>query len=131
MNETINQIETFCIVYCCDCGMAFGMTSDYKSRRVEDGKYFYCPSGHQQHYTETKIQALEKQLALMRSHKEQADAREAAAQNRLNAAKALNSRIRNRIAKGICPSCNRYFKNVYGHMKSKHPTPEKKTNEKS
>jgi hypothetical protein len=32
------------------------------------------------------------------------------------------TRIRNRIAAGVCPCCTRTFKNVARHIKDKHPT---------
>lgn len=35
------------IEHCCECGIC-----DFKSRRLEDGKNFYCPAGHRQYYTQ-------------------------------------------------------------------------------
>ena len=40
--------------------------------------------------------------------------------------KAAKTRIKNRIAAGVCPCCNRTFQNLAKHMAGQHPdfTPE-------
>ncbi|MFB3077027.1 MAG: hypothetical protein ACE1Y4_03380 [Lysobacterales bacterium] len=35
--------------------------------------------------------------------------------------KAAATRIKNRVARGVCPCCNRSFTNLHRHMESKHP----------
>jgi Zn finger protein HypA/HybF involved in hydrogenase expression len=37
------------------------------------------------------------------------------------AQKAAKTRIKNRIAKGVCPCCNRYFADVHAHLHNEHP----------
>jgi len=37
------------------------------------------------------------------------------------AEKAAKTRIKNRIGNGVCPCCNRTFKDLASHMKCKHP----------
>jgi hypothetical protein len=43
------------------------------------------------------------------------------AERRRRAEKAAKTKIKNRVAKGVCPCCNRTFQNLADHMKSKHP----------
>lgn len=49
-------------VDCCECGIIFQVPEDFDQAREDDGREFYCPNGHSQHYTncpEDKIQVLE------------------------------------------------------------------------
>lgn len=39
----------------------------------------------------------------------------------LAAQKGVTTRIKNRIANGVCPCCQRTFKNLARHMKGQHP----------
>lgn len=108
-------------VACCTCGMMFAMTSDFMKRRRDDHDWWYCPKGHQQHFTgKTTAEKLRDELE--RKQSDLADARERA--NRLMAerdkiAKSHN-RMRTRVANGVCPCCNRSFENLRMHMKSEH-----------
>lgn len=38
-----------------------------------------------------------------------------------NAYKGQVTKVKNRVSKGVCPCCNRYFKNLHRHMENKHP----------
>lgn len=103
---------------CYACGVAFGMAADFQANRLSDGKNFYCPNGHCQHYTgKTDAQKLK-----------DAEVRESALKDQLSAAirdadatRVALLRDRQRFAKGVCPCCNRSFDNVRRHMASKHP----------
>jgi len=37
-------IGTFFVEYCYKCGIPFGLTNDFRGRRLDDGQTFYCPS---------------------------------------------------------------------------------------
>ncbi len=43
---------------CIECGVAFGMPTDFVARRREDGRNFFCPNGHPAVFRNT----LQKQL---------------------------------------------------------------------
>lgn len=113
---------------CCNCSMQFAMTADFQQARRRDGKSFYCPQGHPQHYTEPTEAKLRKQLAEAERqrewHKTQA-ANERAARERtehqVRAQKAAKTRLKNRIKHGVCPCCTRTFQNLADHMKTQHP----------
>lgn len=113
---------------CCNCGMVFGMDSVLMDRRRVDGKGFYCPNGHEQFYIETKVKKLEKELALEKQRKEWAEQSRDAAMKRANkmersrnAVSGHLTRVKKRVAHGVCPCCNRTFGNVAKHMATKHP----------
>ena len=107
---------------CCNCGMVFAMPEDYQKRRRDDRKIFFCPSGHQQHYTgATEAERLKQELERARQMRDAAEARAATAnQEREQIAKA-HKRMRHRVMNGVCPCCNRTFQNLMQHMKTEHP----------
>lgn len=50
------------LVHCAQCGTPFGVSEDLLRRRREDGKDFWCPVGHVNHY-KGGIEAVKKELA--------------------------------------------------------------------
>ena len=90
---------------------------------------FYCPHGHDQHFIgKTEAELLTDKLAVARRRAEMAEAAARLNRERANAAersraayKGVATRQRNRIARGVCPCCNRYFEPMARHMAEKHP----------
>lgn len=118
---------------CCECGLTFGLSSEFEQRRREDHRNWYCPNGHPQHFPgKTRLEqerdaarelaqreARRRELAERRANNAEQDAdnsRRSAA-----AYKGWATRVRNRIKNGVCPCCNRSFSNVRRHMASQHP----------
>jgi len=119
---TLETVTDFYIESCFSCGCQFGMTVDFKDNRMRLKDTFYCPAGHAQHYTGKSDKELRRE----------AEARERAALDQLQAAEAENRRIKReakaeatRLAQrargGVCPCCNRSFVQLARHMASKHP----------
>lgn len=103
---------------CYSCGVLFAMAEDFFDHRQSDQKNFYCPAGHQQHYVGKSD----------RQKLDEAAARETALRDQLEASirdgetqRVELARIRQRIANGVCPCCNRSFGNVRQHMANQHP----------
>jgi hypothetical protein len=125
---------TIYLISCGKCGIVFGVPNDFDDRRRVDGEGFYCPNGHCRVYNAGKTKA-EKDLAeaerkLQRKqddldwYSRQLTVRtnDLAATTRSRAAiKGQLTKAKNRIAKGVCPCCNRQFPNVRDHMATKHP----------
>jgi len=38
------------VIQCCECFVAFAMTTELYEKRLKDHKSFYCPVGHGQHF---------------------------------------------------------------------------------
>lgn len=121
---------------CWSCGVVFAIPNDYDDRRRADGRRFYCPNGHTCCYSETEADRLRKQLeraqreanwrgqdAKYYREQAQASARSAAAY------RGHLTRIRKKIAAGICPCCRRTFSNVQRHIAGQHPGFVAKANE--
>lgn len=114
--------EWFETEQCCNCGVSFAMTADFKRRRLEDRKIFYCPAGHGQHYTgKTEAQRLKDELERKNQMLDAANARAATAEQEKSRVSKSHKIMRARIVNGVCPCCNRTFQNLLMHMKSEHP----------
>lgn len=100
----------FNAIDCANCGMPFGVTPDFEDRRRKDHKPFYCPHGHSNVYShETEEEKLRKRLEM----EQRQTAMERTQRQKLE-------RELNRVKKGVCPKCNRSFKALERHMKTKH-----------
>lgn len=113
---------------CCNCYTHFAMDQALNKKLRTNGGTFYCPNGHGQHYTETEVQKLTKQLENAKKREawaEQSYQREYQAHGETKKEKANVKRqltnTRKRIANGVCPCCHRTFVNIARHMTSKHP----------
>lgn len=115
--ETVLLETTVC--YSCAC--LFAWPAELRKRRLNDRKSFWCPNGHEQHFTgpseadrlRTEVQRKEELLEAERARVSRL------AQERDRAAKAHN-RMRTRIWNGVCPCCNRTFQNLMQHMRTEH-----------
>lgn len=124
----LNINQKFEVIYCYKCNIGFAVSASIRRRWSDAGDNFYCPNGHIQHYTESDVQKLEKQLAQETKRKEWAEQdairqRERADTNekRRISQKAATTRLRNRAKAGVCPCCTRSFKQLAAHMSNKHP----------
>ncbi len=128
MSLTITDNSTLAVETCCTCGMRFAMPERFQRTKRIDQQGFFCPSGHVQYYVTSRVQQLENQVARLTSQKDQADAEAAnerrqryATERKLIAQKAAKTRLKNRIKNGVCPCCNRFFKELHRHMTTQHP----------
>lgn len=112
------------------CGFATLLPADFIRARKNDHKSFYCPSCGESRYYPGKSdkERLEEQLAAVQRGKELAEARAERERNNAKAArrsarahKGVATRLKNRAKAGVCPCCNRTFKQLAAHMKNKHP----------
>lgn len=129
MTVTYAYTNELIVETCCNCHMDFAMPGDFQRARRKDKQTFHCPAGHPQHYIikseEQKLRAqlaqTEGQVANERRWRLEAE-KESLRQKRIAAAaKGRVTKMRRRIAAGVCPCCNRSFKQVVDHMRKKHP----------
>jgi len=98
---------------CGNCGVVFYVPEAFEKERRERGGGWHCPNGHTRVYRESDVAKLRRELSVeknLRLHFEHKTER---------TEKEL-SRIKKRVHAGICPECNRTFKNLAAHMKTKH-----------
>lgn len=127
----INQPVELTVEECCACGLLFGMTTEYRDRRLDDHKLFYCPNGHSQGYRGES--EAEKNARLLREeqarHKRTLE-RENAERQAKEVAEAKAERLKKRAAAGVCHCCNRTFQQLARHMADKHPETIRKSDGK-
>lgn len=123
INETIKLVKE----ECCVCAMVFAMPLDFYNRCRDKGpdKSFFCPNGHSQSYRNSR---LKQEIDRLADENQQLQQSRFSLQNQLTekemALKKLNNSIKlkdKRLKAGVCPCCNRTFKQLANHMKSKHP----------
>lgn len=116
-------------VDCGNCGGSYAISERYRKQMQEDAGTWHCPYCRTcWGYAEGDLDELRKQLELEKKRTEwarqdadRAKAQAQRAEHSRRSEKAAKTRIKNRIAHGVCPCCKRYFENVERHMKSKHP----------
>lgn len=106
---------------CAACGITFGLPAPYEIARRQDGREFYCPNGHHLAWSESELDRT--RVALARGTQEldqaKAGARDALAER--DAALAALLAHQQRVANGVCPCCNRSFRDLLRHMRDQHP----------
>lgn len=105
----------------CSCGVTYALDEAYRAARQKDGKSWNCPNGCSRHYVETEETKLRAQLARTEGALTHAKWEAKYAEGRRRAEKAAKTKLKNRIAKGVCPCCNRHFANVQKHIAGQHP----------
>ena len=127
--ETITIGTTLKVIQCGECGGVYALNKNYVDQKWTKGGYWTCPYckclwG----YGESEIDRIKKELThanndskLFSNRLAREKASHEQTQMSLRAHKAAKTRIKNRISKGICPCCNRYFKNLHKHIEMQHP----------
>lgn len=105
-------------------------TSLYESAKHSDHITFYCPYGHPQVFAKGETEAdkfrRERDQYAQRVAEWQDEATrqrglKEAAERQAAASRGQVTKLRNRAGAGVCPCCNRSFRQMALHMKNKHP----------
>ena len=113
---------------CYLCGIEFAMPTSFRQKRLEDGQNFYCPNGHDQHFTETAVQRLQKLLDAEKRRVEVEASQRRMVESQLSGVRiqlgkkthALQ-RLTRRVNAGVCPHCQRTVSQLARHIQTKHP----------
>lgn len=108
---------------CCKCGTVFAFAEELRQKCLDNhARQFYCPNGHPQHYIgDTKAERLERELKWARSTRDRNARERDHAEARRRGQLAANTRLKKRVANGVCPCCKRTFKDLHRHMAGQHP----------
>lgn len=129
MATTQDIIITLKVVECANCGVSFGMPENWHNHFRKTHQYFYCPAGHNNYYP-AKSDEEKLRDELKRKEQELSDRvlENFRIGNELDRATKTAKRVTNKLKKmerrvtnGVCPCCNRTFKDLADHMKTKHP----------
>lgn len=113
----------------CKCGGTYAIAKNYCDDKRINGGGWRCPYCEVSWgFWESENDRLTKQLAREKARHDQTRAEvdhqrqlKEAAERRAIGQRAAKTRIKNRIAHGVCPCCNRSFENLARHMKGQHP----------
>lgn len=107
---------------CGTCGVIWGIEQDFIKARQDDHEGWCCPNGHSFVFNgpseEEKLRSeLERERRRADRHAEERRAAEAS----LRATKGQVTKLKKRVAAGVCPCCGRTFQQLSRHMANKHP----------
>ncbi len=129
MTGTITLKTTLELQTCAECGISFAAPERFMDARRDDHKTYYCPSGHSLWFPQAsdaeKAQAeAEKYKRLWKDEQRYSAGvlnERNAAQKQLSASKGQMTKLKNRVANGVCPVCKRTFSPLSEHMHMEHP----------
>lgn len=124
------------VMGCPDCGITYAIPEVLRNAAHEAGHrkiVWHCPNGHELGYNgksqeeqraekaEREAKIAKDRAARLAAERDQARASERAQRGQATKARNERDRVKRRVAHGVCPCCNRTFKDLQRHMKSKHP----------
>lgn len=129
MATTFVSSTSLTTIDCGLCGGTYAIQERYLQEKVEVGGFWHCPYCKcSWGYGEGENDKLKKQLEQERQRvlreqqrHDQTKAGLRETERRLIAQRGVTTRIKNRVANGVCPCCKRNFSNLAAHMKTKHP----------
>ena len=113
-------------INCGECGGTYAINERYRKQQYQKGGSWTCPycrcgwgySGNSEN------EKLKRENEHLRKQKEWAEQETRNTQNRLRAQKAATTKAKKKLGRtkhGVCPCCNRAFKQLAAHMKRMHP----------
>lgn len=126
---TMTYTGTLTLVSCW-CGVHLAIPETLYREAFQNGTAVYCPLGHTFVWKESQVDRLTRELATAESQRKAARAALVATRDQRDAAERSNrayrgwiTRLRNKIAAGVCPvaGCHRHFENVQAHIATQHP----------
>lgn len=117
-------------VHCGRCGAAYAISERFRQECLERGTGWHCPYCQCSwgYFTNGENARLKRELELERKRKEWAEqeaanarARAQRAEHATRAQKGVTTKLRKRIANGVCPCCRRSFTNLARHIAGQHP----------
>ena len=132
MSATLNLTFTGeLVITSCWCGISLAIPKQMYRWAQEDQKNaVHCPLGHTFVYGKNEADLARERADRLASQLRAARAQTTATRDQLLAERRSNAayrghltRLRNRIANGVCPvkDCHRHFDNVQAHIASQHP----------
>jgi hypothetical protein len=124
----VNQLLTYSgnlVSVKCWCGIGFGIPQSLHHEAVTLARVsIHCPLGHSCTWKEQvkdEVDRLTQRLVTEQREAKFWREREQAAQRRISAAKGQATKLKKRIAAGVCPCCSRSFVDLARHMNGQHP----------
>lgn len=127
---TVDLLTTFATITCASvsCGFTFAVPDHWWQKMHDRHQTIYCPKCKSGTYwpSESDEEALRRQLNSTQDMLATSRRESTRLDHQRRAEKAAKTRLKNRIAAGVCPCCNRTFANLARHMTGQHPDFKKK-----
>lgn len=107
-------------IVCYKCNMPFAVPTETKWRWQTSGGTFYCPAGHGQVYKTTENERLQNEVTRLNKRLQWELTNSRHLEASLRSQKAAKTKLKKRIANGVCPCCHRSFVNLKRHMETQH-----------
>jgi len=115
----------FRIVECGACHIVYGMPVKYFDNRRKDHGEWRCPNpacdSTWSYSGDSPEEKLRKELSKANERYQRERIERQFHEKSARAYKGKVTQIKTRIVNGVCPCCNRSFRNVRLHMETKHP----------
>ncbi len=119
---TTTHLITLALEECFTCGMPFGVTVETQAKLLKSRKVFYCPRGHAQNYIgKNEEEKLREELRREKVERRAAEEIIKAERRSKRNIKGQLTKLKKRVANGVCPCCNRTFANLHRHISRQHP----------
>ena len=128
---TITVATHLQVVHCGGCAGTYGIDARYYQERREKGGFWNCPycpcscgfpaEGSEVARLKRKLEYQEAETERERRRRANEQERHERTRRRLSATQGVVTRTKNRVARGVCPCCDRHFTNLQRHMQTKHP----------
>lgn len=115
ISKTLKEIE------CGECTIDFAIPEIMYHKRLQDGRTFFCPAGHQISWSDNENDRLRETIKEKEQQLERTARFLSATEHRNQKLLKEQKRVARRVTNGVCPCCNRTFINLQRHMKTKHP----------
>lgn len=113
---------TFEAHQCGTCGVVWALDIQYLEARREDHEGWLCPNGHSFVFNgPSETERLRQQLERERTRSGRIAAERDQIEASRRAVKGVVTKLKKRISAGVCPCCNRTFKQLADHMATQHP----------
>lgn len=120
MTQYVNGVK-FVTRECKTCGVVFAFTAEFERHRLADRKTWYCPNGHQWHFTgPSEADKLRAEVERQKQMREAEEARRLRVEQERDQVARAHHKMRVRVMNGVCPCCNRTFQNLMRHMQTEH-----------
>jgi phage/plasmid primase-like uncharacterized protein len=113
---------TLTSIDCGECGGVYAINERYRKQREDNAGTWNCPYCQVSWgYGKGALQRANEELAAETARKKAALERANAAEAEALKLQREAARLKARAKAGVCPCCNRTFKQLAAHMKNKHP----------
>ena len=126
VDEIMNIAVTLVVKDCPVCGMNYAIprTLDHYKWSLPQGhkeKGWYCPNGHYLVHRAREVERLRERVDQLEKNKRHLQDKAEHFERSAAASRGHLTKLKKRVANGVCPECHRTFAHLAHHMQKEHP----------